>query len=385
MNLDLSLVNILILFGAVQGLTFAVVLFASKRHPGAVYLGLAVLALVYNGLETFNWSSNLEKHTAFFDYYPFVLIFLVGPSFYLYQLSLLSENPLSRRQKLWIYSTFIFQFCYLTICWFTYFLVGIGLTGLRPGLTLAGQFYAQYSEPLSVLVYLFFTGLSLREFYKLPPRSEIEKRNREKGKMVRAWVKQILVFQIILALVWTATLVVSYSGVWPFTWSEYYPVEILLVLFLYWIAIAGYLKIRSITIEPKRKRNLADREVFEGNEKSPQMILLQNAMESDQLYRNPELSLASLSEKIEVPVKQISKTLNQEAGMNFNDFVNSYRVEAFCGELKKPENNNLTLLGIASTCGFNSSATFQRAFKKFKGVTPGVYFQRREEMGESGR
>lgn len=115
------------------------------------------------------------------------------------------------------------------------------------------------------------------------------------------------------------------------------------------------------------------------------MVLIQTTVESGQLYRNPELSLTLLSEKIGLPPKQISKTLNQEAGMNFNDFINSYRVEAFCRELKKTENINLTLLGIASSCGFNSSATFQRTFKKLKGVTPSAYFQRRQEMGESGR
>ena len=123
MNLELSLVNILILFGAVQGITFMVILFANKRHPGAAYLGLAVLALVYNGLETFNWSSNLEDYVSFFDYFPFVLIFLVGPSFYLYQYSLLRPDRAASPQKILLsYSPFIFQFSYLLICWIAYHL-----------------------------------------------------------------------------------------------------------------------------------------------------------------------------------------------------------------------------------------------------------------------
>ena len=384
MNLDLSLVNILILFGAVQGLTFAVVLFASKRHPGAVYLGLAVLAFVYNGLETFNWSANLEQYTTFFDYYPFVLIFLVGPSFYLYQRSLLGDAPVSRRKVLLLYSFPFFQFGYLSICWIAHYLTKTEILNFQPWLRMAGQFYFRYSEPLSVLVYLFFTLLSVRHFNRYSIVSGSDKKSLKTRNLPLAWAKQLLIFQLLLALIWPSTVLISYLDAWPFSWSEYYPVEILLVLFLYWIAIAGYLKIRSITIEPARKRNLADREIFIQNEKSQHMVLIQTTVESDQLYRNPELNLALLSEKIDLPPKQISKTLNQEAGMNFNDFINSYRVEAFCRELKKTDNTNLTLLGIANSCGFNSSATFQRTFKKFKGETPSAYFQRKKEVGESG-
>src|SRR5688572_2153504 len=99
MNLDLSLINILILFGAIQGLIFSVLLFTSKRHPGAFYLALVMLALVYNGLETFNWSSGLENHIIFFDFYPFVTIFLIGPGFYGYFQALYGrENLITKNQ-----------------------------------------------------------------------------------------------------------------------------------------------------------------------------------------------------------------------------------------------------------------------------------------------
>jgi AraC-like DNA-binding protein len=232
---------------------------------------------------------------------------------------------------------------------------------------------------------LFFTGLSIWHFTSLQPLPD---RGKKVGKMkeaARTWVKQILIFQVFFGICWTVTLLIPLIWQWPFSWSHYYPIEIILVVFLYWIAIAGYFKIRRISPDVEVKKDAPEKGRIGKNENSPQMILIQDAMETARLYLNPELSLVLLSEKTGIAPKQISKTLNQEAGMNFNDFVNTYRVEAFCGELKKPENNNLTLLGIASRCGFNSSATFQRTFKKLKGVTPGAYFQRREEMGHSGR
>ncbi|MCB1605044.1 MAG: helix-turn-helix transcriptional regulator [Xanthomonadales bacterium] len=37
------------------------------------------------------------------------------------------------------------------------------------------------------------------------------------------------------------------------------------------------------------------------------------------------------------------------------------------------ESDNLTILDIALDCGFNSQASFYRAFKKFEGMTPKAY------------
>ena len=62
--------------------------------------------------------------------------------------------------------------------------------------------------------------------------------------------------------------------------------------------------------------------------------------------------------------------------MNFNDFINHYRIEAVKEKLKKGEHKTSTLLGIAFDCGFNSKATFNRAFKKSTTVSPKDYLQK---------
>ena len=62
--------------------------------------------------------------------------------------------------------------------------------------------------------------------------------------------------------------------------------------------------------------------------------------------------------------------------MNFNDFINNYRIEAVKENLKKGEHKKTTLLGIAFDCGFNSKATFNRAFKKSTGLSPKDYLHK---------
>ena len=71
----------------------------------------------------------------------------------------------------------------------------------------------------------------------------------------------------------------------------------------------------------------------------------------------------------------LSKVVNSGLDKNFNDFVNGYRVEAVKNKMSDPSTAHLTLLGIAYECGFNSKATFNRAFKKHAGVSPSAFLK----------
>ena len=100
---------------------------------------------------------------------------------------------------------------------------------------------------------------------------------------------------------------------------------------------------------------------------------IETLIQSEKLYQNPELSLTEISKKLESNSSIISKSINQGFGMNFNDFINKYRIEAVKEMFAKKEHEKSTLLGIAYDCGFNSKATFNRAFKKNTGTTPKEY------------
>ncbi|MEO8236434.1 MAG: helix-turn-helix domain-containing protein [Flavobacterium sp.] len=99
-------------------------------------------------------------------------------------------------------------------------------------------------------------------------------------------------------------------------------------------------------------------------------IDLINAMQKDKLYLNSKLSIQDVSDKLNIPRQYISEVLNEHMNTNFQDFINEYRVEEFINQLKNDQNNNLTLLGIATDVGFNSKSSFNAIFKKFKGLTP---------------
>ena len=93
-------------------------------------------------------------------------------------------------------------------------------------------------------------------------------------------------------------------------------------------------------------------------------------IEGEKPYLDPQLSLSSLAQAIDLHPNQLSLLINDAIGMNFNEFINSYRLEAFKQKALDPANSHLTLLGLAYESGFNSKTVFNAFFKKWEGVTP---------------
>ena len=97
---------------------------------------------------------------------------------------------------------------------------------------------------------------------------------------------------------------------------------------------------------------------------------LDKSMVEEQLYLDPKLSLTNLADHINTSSNKLSWLINQDKKSNFYHYINSYRLEHFKKMAVLPENQNLTLLGIAYECGFNSKSTFNDYFKKSTGLTP---------------
>ena len=91
------------------------------------------------------------------------------------------------------------------------------------------------------------------------------------------------------------------------------------------------------------------------------------------LYLDPLLNLEKLARQLNISDKQLSQLINESAGINFNDFINRYRIEEAQMLIKKNNEQQPNILTIAYEVGFNSKSTFNTAFKKFTNSTPSEY------------
>lgn len=92
-------------------------------------------------------------------------------------------------------------------------------------------------------------------------------------------------------------------------------------------------------------------------------------------YLDPNLSLRELAGQIDIHPNHLSWMLNQNLGMNFNVFINKYRIETFKSIARAQVNNKLTIEGMAYESGFNSKTVFNTYFKKETGLTPTQYLR----------
>ena len=99
-------------------------------------------------------------------------------------------------------------------------------------------------------------------------------------------------------------------------------------------------------------------------------------------YQDSELTLYSLAKQFEIHPNHLSQLINQSCNQNFFDFVNEHRVNDVKEILLANQYRNLSLLGIAFEAGFNSKASFNRAFKKFTGMTPSEFKRKSNVNGE---
>lgn len=139
-----------------------------------------------------------------------------------------------------------------------------------------------------------------------------------------------------------------------------------------------YLQARARTLPPSDLVPPADAPGDGGNDDAGDAgrdlaLRLKNIMEtSDEIYRH-DFSLDSLARLADAPSRKVSQTINSR-GLNFNTFLQKYRVEEACRRLDDHERyGRHTIEAISDSLGFKSRSNFITVFKKFTGITPSEY------------
>lgn len=98
-------------------------------------------------------------------------------------------------------------------------------------------------------------------------------------------------------------------------------------------------------------------------------------------FRDPNLSLAQISEAFDINLKTLSRIFKEEFGERFVDYVTRLRIE-YAKELL--EHTQESVQSIAESAGYQYPMSFIRVFKKSEGITPGDYRKEREARVRGG-
>ena len=102
---------------------------------------------------------------------------------------------------------------------------------------------------------------------------------------------------------------------------------------------------------------------------------------AEKSYLNPKTSLDSVSNDLGLTNSQIRNCIKSERNQNFNEFLNSFRIDFAIALIEKGSYlENHTIESMALKCGFNTSQSFYQNFKKTKNMTPSVYLKKTKNI-----
>jgi len=370
-------------FLSMQGLLFVVLLlwrWNKKGNVSDLLLGLLLLILCYHRtsytIGFMDWYDTYRNTKV--NYFLVPMTFAIGPLLYLYTKSVTSSG-FRLIKKHWIHFVPLIIYFIYRVFLYGYDLVQPGFEETQNGVlmeSLENRYISPFYDVISEVHQLVYLVLTIQMFIQY--RSRILQFYSNTFSRELGWLRNFLGIYLLLWIYNMFEMIIDVAVV-TLDWRQGWWYQFIAALAIIYIAIKGYFTDTKplkdvefnatpaeVTVAPVEDSNGID--LYE-----EAMSRVSDMMESDQLYLDPELSLKSLSRKIQMTPAQLSEVINSGFGINFNDFVNKYRVEEVKKRITSDQYAHLSLLSIALDCGFNSKATFNRVFKKLTNLSPSAY------------
>lgn len=352
--------------GIIQGILFGLVVLFNTKYSSKTnsYLAYTVFSLVFNNLQHWFIDSNLTLDFPILSIVRIPCELLIMPMFYLFVINYLFQTNSKK-----------------TFFLFIPFFIG------TIGQIIISIYKNKYSEKIDFLVLLknysiseqlfsfTFSSLIIILILKKVRSYEIENKNfnYQKVQVSTKWLKKILFIGLLVCLFWIIEIyfMTKIDGT-----TMFYPLWISISLIIYWLSYVGLFQ-NSIFTERKNIRLDLNQDKNVNNQKDTKEIKNQSQDKIfDEfencilnLYLNPNLGLDDVADNLKISNNYLSQIINKR-NIRFNDYVNSIRVEKAKEMLNDESFKNYTITSIGLEAGFNSNASFYRAFKKHTNLSP---------------
>lgn len=384
MGYAINLRSILLLIAMLQGLVIAGLLLSRglrRRHTADFFLAGLLFFLVCSLIEDFIGFMGVydyaREHGFDLTFFPFANPFVFGPLILLYTRALTDgQFQWERRDGL----HFILPVLHYVVHFSIWAMPDAAKFQLLD--STAGKGLQLGSEVVFYGTATWYLWQSFQRFHSY--RRLIVQEYANIGQITLDWLRLfLLAFAVYLAFDLLFSVVALGYDFWYTGW---YWLSLTRAALLYYISVTGWAFAQKSGVHYSTLENRALAAVPTAAESpansasgklvlSPEAMALRRAqltalMETEKPWLDPELTLSQLAEQLGLNASQLSYLVNNGFEQNFNDFVNTYRVEEVKHKLSTPDFQHLSLLGMAFESGFNSKATFNRAFKKLTGQAP---------------
>jgi len=332
----------------------------NRNTRSSVLLSLFLLITAYRIIQMllhdlqddFNIGINLKTFFFFIPTFP-----LIGPILYLYIKSITIKD---------------FQFRISHLLHSVPFLVFLVFNMLnRHNFPLSPDnrdFYFVYCLAISVILiqFLIYLIISYNYAQKLIIRGKADQFPKE--NLNPFWIRNIVTF---ISVLWFIYVMYCFQTYFCFYLATTVIEAFYYSLFSYWI-LYNELREQKITfinnfIVRYRSSGISAEDAL----KYKAMIL--DYVSKNELYKDHNITLGKFAKNLSLTPHVVSQVINEQLSCNFNDFINSYRVEEAKRMLNDPAMKNITVASIAYDSGFNTLSAFNTAFKKFTGLTPSQF------------
>jgi len=122
--------------------------------------------------------------------------------------------------------------------------------------------------------------------------------------------------------------------------------------------------------ETESKKQLKEQDIEKFNILYKEIV---KCFEEKKLYRDSDLTVSKLANTLNTNSNYIHQAIQQNTQMNFNAFVNRYRINLIKALIADGWDRKYTIQHLYTSAGYKNQTTFNKVFKSIEGMNPTDY------------